>query len=474
MRFRVPIWLPAIITLLATIGVRYQNFRVQEAAIIGELTTRKAHDARLMSDFIQARLAPITDSQEQQRAVVQSAIANRHRTTLVVVQADYPSAEAPIQLADNLDDLGDHLFDGVLNQIEAVVNDHEMRVGGIPDEGVLFTVNGHKYLLHEKKFTLTTPKGQVGAGLRVSAQVILVTDLTVATEDTRGVALFWGVTLAIVVLTGITLVLCTNVLPINTITKQLAKGQIITVGRFAPYPISRLASEINTARRKAEQYAKNIEDNQRIWRHDLLSNIKGVYDMFDLLDIIGFKVTDSEYAPTYEMARNAAASCYKLVETTRKLTDLENEIDLQPTKVCDVFDELRRQYSQNNVIFTPVDDVATVMIDYSQFTLRAMTNLINNAIRYSDPPNELVEITYRSKDGKGFFMVKDNGLGITPEGIEKITGGMGESVRLNPEIPGSGLGLYSVRRILQAHGGSLSIKSKIGEGSIFIAMVKAA
>ena len=237
--------------------------------------------------------------------------------------------------------------------------------------------------------------------------------------------------------------------------------------------ISLDVDELVKSRQSAEKYAKQIEDNQRIWRHDLLSNIKGVYDMFDLLDIIGFKVTDPEYAPTYEMARNAAASCYKLIEVTRKLTELEKDINLKPTKVTDVIDTLRGQYSQNNVIFNHVEADETVMIDESQFTLRAMTNLINNAIRYSDPPNERVEVTYRSKDGNGYFMVRDNGMGISPEGIEKITGGMGEGVRLNPEIPGSGLGLYSVRRILEAHGGNLSIKSKVGEGSIFIAMVKA-
>jgi signal transduction histidine kinase len=174
------------------------------------------------------------------------------------------------------------------------------------------------------------------------------------------------------------------------------------------------------------------------------------------------------------MAKNAAESAYKLVKETRQLGDLQSTIQLERINVSAIFDALASKYSQNNVILNSPGNDTIVLIDDNQFTNRALANLINNAIRYSNPPHERVEVSAVEKDGKVHFLIKDNGVGISPEGIEKIMSGMGEGVRLNPDIPGSGLGLYSVRRILQAHDGALTVKSKLGEGSIFIATVKAA
>jgi signal transduction histidine kinase len=485
-KYRIPLWLPAALTLLATVGVRYENYRIQERTIIADLATRKGYDAQLIADFLAARIANATHSQEEQRSVLNSAIDERHRSTLIVVQAEYPNLDEPMQLADNASNLKPGLFDGIPDRVEQIIGEYEDKFGGVPKSGIEFDAKGSRYLIHEKTFSLTTPKGQAGAGIIVPAEVILVTNLSAATEETREVALYWGATLAIVVLLGVGFVILVNVSPLNTITKQLRRVDPIVLGWWVPRPIANLANQINAdraaliesnnaeriAKEMAEGYARQIEENQRIWRHDLLSNIKGVYDMFELLNIIGFTVEDDDHRKTYEMARSAAESAYTLVKETRQLGDLEATIKLTPLNVSDIFDTLSAKYSQNNVILNyPKSDII-VLADTNQFTNRALVNLINNAIRYSNPPNERVEVSAVEKGDSVHFLIKDNGLGISPEGIEKIMGGMGEGVRLNPEIPGSGLGLYSVRRILQAHGGALTVKSKMGEGSIFIATVK--
>jgi signal transduction histidine kinase len=235
--------------------------------------------------------------------------------------------------------------------------------------------------------------------------------------------------------------------------------------------ISLDVDELVKARRAAEHYAKQIEENQRIWRHDLLSTAKGVYDMFELLDIMGFEIKEEGFADTYAMARKASESCYNLIKETRKLGVAEDELKIRPYSVKEIFSDTVPNYTQYNVIinFPAADDF--VLIDRAEFVNRALYNLINNAIRYSNPPNERVELFYKVKGDRGYFVIKDNGIGISPDGIEKVLNGMGEGVRLNPEIPGTGLGLYSVRRILAAHGGELTARSKVGEGSVFIASV---
>ncbi len=88
----------------------------------------------------------------------------------------------------------------------------------------------------------------------------------------------------------------------------------------------------------------------------------------------------------------------------------------------------------------------------------AMSNLLDNALKYSELPVEV-----RVKDGH--FCVKDQGVGIKSEELEKITK---KFYRVKKSWDNSmGLGLYIVSYILKLHGSTLEIESKEGEGSRF-------
>jgi len=96
-------------------------------------------------------------------------------------------------------------------------------------------------------------------------------------------------------------------------------------------------------------------------------------------------------------------------------------------------------------------------------------NLLDNGLKYtaSDKNPEISIITENHKDGI-ILKVKDNGIGISNEHIKKIferfyripTGNL-------HNVKGFGLGLYYVKMVVQAHNGSISVKSKEGEGSEF-------
>ncbi len=88
----------------------------------------------------------------------------------------------------------------------------------------------------------------------------------------------------------------------------------------------------------------------------------------------------------------------------------------------------------------------------------AMSNLLDNALKYSELPVEV-----RIKDGR--FCVKDQGVGIPEEELEKITK---KFYRVKKSWDNSmGLGLYIVSYILKLHGSELEIKSRYKEGSRF-------
>ncbi len=109
-------------------------------------------------------------------------------------------------------------------------------------------------------------------------------------------------------------------------------------------------------------------------------------------------------------------------------------------------------------------DLPEVMVDVDRIHY-VFTNLLANALRFTDPGGA---ITVRAGVEPGFvrFFVEDTGAGIDKEHL----GHLFEQFYRAPgqdEKSGIGLGLSIVREIIQAHGGDVSVESRLGEGSIF-------
>jgi len=98
----------------------------------------------------------------------------------------------------------------------------------------------------------------------------------------------------------------------------------------------------------------------------------------------------------------------------------------------------------------------------------AMFNLIGNAIRYS-PQDKPISVRWTlQKDGGAVFSVADQGQGIAPEHIPRLTERFYRVDRSRSrETGGTGLGLAIVKHVAQRHGGELSIESTPGKGSRF-------
>jgi two-component system phosphate regulon sensor histidine kinase PhoR len=97
-----------------------------------------------------------------------------------------------------------------------------------------------------------------------------------------------------------------------------------------------------------------------------------------------------------------------------------------------------------------------------------VANLASNAVRYT-PAGGHVEIGWRSTDGGGEFWVQDDGIGIEPDHIPRLTERFYRVDRgRSRETGGTGLGLAIVKHILTRHQAELSVRSKPGEGSRFV------
>jgi signal transduction histidine kinase len=95
-----------------------------------------------------------------------------------------------------------------------------------------------------------------------------------------------------------------------------------------------------------------------------------------------------------------------------------------------------------------------------------VTNLISNAIKYGrgKPIRICLE---RIEERFARLSVHDRGIGIRPEDQERIFDVFERAANAQDQL-GHGLGLYIVRKILEAHGGTIRLQSVLGEGSTFI------
>lgn len=96
---------------------------------------------------------------------------------------------------------------------------------------------------------------------------------------------------------------------------------------------------------------------------------------------------------------------------------------------------------------------------------RVFENLVLNAFKYSRRGGK-IDISARFEGGVFYFSVSDTGQGIAPEHIEKV---FGKYFRVEGQETqsrkGSGIGLYFCRLAVEAHGGKISIDSRLGSGT---------
>ncbi|WP_163989558.1 sensor histidine kinase [Pyxidicoccus caerfyrddinensis] len=110
-----------------------------------------------------------------------------------------------------------------------------------------------------------------------------------------------------------------------------------------------------------------------------------------------------------------------------------------------------------------VDEDATGLWDRQRLD-RVVTNLVSNALKFGR--GQPVEVRVHADADHARFTVKDAGIGISTEAQQRLFCRF-QRVHDGGHHPGTGLGLYIVRQLVEAHGGSIQVHSRAGEGAEF-------
>jgi signal transduction histidine kinase len=99
--------------------------------------------------------------------------------------------------------------------------------------------------------------------------------------------------------------------------------------------------------------------------------------------------------------------------------------------------------------------------------------LLSNAVKFMDKEPGVVRVSVERAENEYVFCVADNGPGIAESDQRRVFAPF-QRLPQHRHQPGSGLGLYFVRRIIEERGGRVWVESRVGEGSKFYVAIPVA
>src|SRR3989442_5689901 len=191
---------------------------------------------------------------------------------------------------------------------------------------------------------------------------------------------------------------------------------------------------------------------------------------------LGRITTKEKKQQYYRIVRKESERLTALINNILDFSRIEaahKEYEFRETDIADLvrntLDSYRYQIEQQGFALEEAidSDLPAVRVDREAIA-RALVNLVNNALKYSQDEKYLGVKLYRD-NGSVKLEVIDHGIGIPPGEQQKI---FEKFYRVgNPLVhntKGSGVGLSLVRHIVRAHGGEVSVESAPGQGSKFI------
>jgi PAS domain S-box-containing protein len=164
-------------------------------------------------------------------------------------------------------------------------------------------------------------------------------------------------------------------------------------------------------------------------------------------------------------------------------------LNRQPSRLTSVVEEvvaILQPDTEGRQVQWVVADLPVVECD-PVLVKQIFQNLLANALKFTRPhadgnalaqapaprPRTIIEVTYKEEDGRTVFIVRDNGIGFNMKYVDKLFG-VFQRLHRAEDFEGTGIGLATVQRIVQKHGGRVWAEAEVGKGATFYFTLAAA
>ena len=253
-----------------------------------------------------------------------------------------------------------------------------------------------------------------------------------------------------------------------------------------PFNSSELAARVKNHLQLRKHEREQVELNKTkdtllsIISHDLKTPFFNIMGLGELLLENFAEYDDNMKKELITNMVDAARSSHSLLDNllgwirmqTGKISYSPRDIKLRST-VDHLLELLNQQYSNKEIeVQNSVDSGYTVFADLNMLNT-ILRNLLSNAIKYTPRGGEIV-IDAVAEPQYLTIRVKDTGIGIDPQKLEKLFSSVKpESIPGTEEEQGSGYGLMITRDFVEMNKGKISVESELNKGAIFIVKLPA-
>jgi PAS domain S-box-containing protein len=204
--------------------------------------------------------------------------------------------------------------------------------------------------------------------------------------------------------------------------------------------------------------------------HDLRSPLRSIDGFSQIIAEDYADKMDETERDYFKRIRAAATRMGQLIDDILKLSritrgDMKFERLDMSEMAAEVVNQKRDQYPGQKVSITIEPDL--IAMGDKGLVMAALENLFDNAFKFtSKTENTTINFGRRRVSGEEFFFIEDNGAGFDQKYVDKLFKPF-QRLHQDKDFPGTGIGLATVQRIVNRHGGKTMAKSETEKGAVF-------